>query len=1416
MKHTNFKEMCKRLSAVILSLVLVVTAVDLFPVFAHAEDDPDADNVIESFDVTITAPSFEQAPVYNSKWLDYKYGIIYDDSMFCLNNVGWFEDANDNGLLDPDDPDDPDYTGEVFVSSLFWAGTFRYIFELIPCSDFSIDSGVNCNTGDDNWTVTVSGDRVILTSVASVTVDAPGDDMIPYIAVVDYSTLENIYAPGSTVPEIALSLDTRSEYNDNCQLRAPSLKKYDLISGSWSDASDFNSEGIYRFEGSVVLDTLHNDPGTEDKIHFCDVERIESTGSNNYWIPGDIVRTSEENVRYETLSFFSKDIFVVSNNITNIYVSWDHEGFDVPDDISVGTDSRQALDRNSFEVLFPTLLPDDERYYFSSFWQKEYYDEETDETFYDSFDDYYFTPGNYKLCIEFTLSSPETNNSFSDNAKVYIGSQEYNGVVSDSEGCESDRLTVTLASFTVSGDPLTIGTVKAESEIPFTGSPEYKGPVEHHCVEEVAGSMYSCNSDGWTVNLAERYPADDDPWYDYEGSLFGNGYYAYFADFSINPDLAVFSDDVKLVLDGAEVENAVASVSESGDFVRFRWFFADFRDKASVGQPVYINNITVTTNGVIDPDNTLKEPSFDFKSINVAGGLEVGEKSAEFILRKYDEEEQEFYWAYNDGEDLADGVYCWMLSFYLEDPYELYSADEDTVITVNGKNWPLDNTSREGDYYQIVVYGPEYTISGDNISTADWTYVNFISAGETENTYSVIAGGRLFEEEEVYLPDDRYGYIFDGWYSDPDFEHAVDFETATFPLVAGNSATDLYAKWTVNGAAYKRALPVITAIENIHTPLLASDADTIKTARKLLNELTGDPTDKDDDDHDALALISDDLVNKLKDAESKIDAVVKAAEKEAEEQAAKQKADEKEANLVITQIKIIPDNITLDDKANIFSARTSYDNLTSDQKKLISAQLLKKLCDAEAKISELENKKYNITIEMRILGNDGNSMRYKIETYQEKAREWIKRPDDPVKDGLHFVYFSSPDIPDFDFNNYRLDRDVYIIGYLELIKKPETVTVMINDDVTASNRAIKKADVTLGPAISADVLKQYPELFGKSIEVKPTITGGELRNSTEGDLQRSIEQLIADYNVYIVGDSTSNTSGMQKDLKPDVNTAELDVNLGVYANHQDTGLKLTETSEPVEMTMALPAGTVAVSVKREHNGVSSDLPPQREGNVGTDSYSVKDLAIHIYGSEFSVYTLTIYTLNSDDPGKDDPGKDDPGKDDPGKDDPGKDDPGKDDPGKDDPGKDDPGKTDPEKSNDKAVDETHVIKSIPVYRLFDSRTGEHFFTVSEIEKTQAIANGYKDEGIAFRTPEWSQTPVFRFFNGVTGEHAYSLDEQKYISEGFVKEGVAWYAYKERPVYILTNSKAKNHRLLLTVSPSEKEALLKAGWTEEVLY
>jgi vacuolar-type H+-ATPase subunit H len=90
--------------------------------------------------------------------------------------------------------------------------------------------------------------------------------------------------------------------------------------------------------------------------------------------------------------------------------------------------------------------------------------------------------------------------------------------------------------------------------------------------------------------------------------------------------------------------------------------------------------------------------------------------------------------------------------------------------------------------------------------------------------------------------------------------------------------------------------------------------------------------------------ISADTLKVLTDAEAKIAALEKDA------------ADTKAANAVIEKINALPEvsEITLDDKNAVETARTSYNTLTADQKAKVSQEILKKLTDAEAKITSLE------------------------------------------------------------------------------------------------------------------------------------------------------------------------------------------------------------------------------------------------------------------------------------------------------------------------------------------------------------------------------------------------------------------------------------------------------------------------------
>lgn len=85
------------------------------------------------------------------------------------------------------------------------------------------------------------------------------------------------------------------------------------------------------------------------------------------------------------------------------------------------------------------------------------------------------------------------------------------------------------------------------------------------------------------------------------------------------------------------------------------------------------------------------------------------------------------------------------------------------------------------------------------------------------------------------------------------------------------------------------------------------------------------------------------------------------------------------------------------------------------------------------------------------------------------------------------------------------------------------------------------------------------------------------------------------------------------------------------------------------------------------------------------------------------------------------------------------------------------------------------------RLFNSRTGDHFYTTSSAEADRAVSvNGYRSEGnvgFVFTTQVGDSVPMFRLFNSRTGDHFYTtsiLERLKATeSRGYVFEGVTGY-------------------------------------------
>ena len=93
---------------------------------------------------------------------------------------------------------------------------------------------------------------------------------------------------------------------------------------------------------------------------------------------------------------------------------------------------------------------------------------------------------------------------------------------------------------------------------------------------------------------------------------------------------------------------------------------------------------------------------------------------------------------------------------------------------------------------------------------------------------------------------------------------------------------------------------------------------------------------------------------------------------------------------------------------------------------------------------------------------------------------------------------------------------------------------------------------------------------------------------------------------------------------------------------------------------------------------------------------------------------------------------------------------------------------------------------PVYRFYDAATQEHFYTANSSERDLLVNNttsGYGYEGVGFSAylnPSTGLTPIYRFYNTKTADHFYTTSESERtqilntLSQSYNYEGVAFYA------------------------------------------
>ena len=122
--------------------------------------------------------------------------------------------------------------------------------------------------------------------------------------------------------------------------------------------------------------------------------------------------------------------------------------------------------------------------------------------------------------------------------------------------------------------------------------------------------------------------------------------------------------------------------------------------------------------------------------------------------------------------------------------------------------------------------------------------------------------------------------------------------------------------------------------------------------------------------------------------------------------------------------------------------------------------------------------------------------------------------------------------------------------------------------------------------------------------------------------------------------------------------------------------------------------------------------------------------------------------------------------------------------------------------------------VHMFRMYDPNSGEHFYTGSEVEKSDLLVAGWNYEGIGFSFPVVG-APVYRLYDPVYGEHLYTMDidEVNYlIGEGWNNEGIAFNTAPETevPQYRLHNPNEKRGAYHFTSSTEERDNLLAVGW------
>ena len=139
---------------------------------------------------------------------------------------------------------------------------------------------------------------------------------------------------------------------------------------------------------------------------------------------------------------------------------------------------------------------------------------------------------------------------------------------------------------------------------------------------------------------------------------------------------------------------------------------------------------------------------------------------------------------------------------------------------------------------------------------------------------------------------------------------------------------------------------------------------------------------------------------------------------------------------------------------------------------------------------------------------------------------------------------------------------------------------------------------------------------------------------------------------------------------------------------------------------------------------------------------------------------------------------------------------------------------------------NFVEGVPISRLYNPNSGEHFYTGNEDEVNALCSKGWDYKGYGWISPKTSGCPVFRLYNPNAGDHHYTMnvaERDDLVKKGWKNEDVAFYSTSadgqldgvaEWSVYRQYNKNAKKagaHNY--TINPDERDTLVSKGWKDE---